>query len=269
MYGARLAAANLPGDGWRTQHDAIKWRIYGDAKEMGARARVEVYGLFAAHMPQAGRAQAAKALPLRKRQGMVPDFLFTLALDGPERELLFELKTLHYGVSTYNVPPDRCAAVTRRARALPGEYASKARELDAKFCGAQPGVPGPVERKLNTFDPVRGLVFGSWGEGSPDVDRLIGVLADVGATRHWRGMQSSGPDEAKGALAWLLRRRWAMTALRENARLKLDRLEYVGRGAAEAIQRRSGAATAAGSRARQAAGTFWRGPRARGWRGDR
>ena len=34
-------------------------------------------------------------------------------------------------------------------------------------------------------------------------------------------MRARGPDEAKGALAPLLRRRWALTTLRENARLKL------------------------------------------------
>ena len=64
----------------------------------------------------------------------------------------------------------------------------------------------------------------------------------------------------------MLRRRWAMTALCENARLKLERLEYVGRGAPAAIARR---ATAAGTvLARRAACTFWRGPRIPGIYGD-
>ena len=35
-----------------------------------------------------------------KRQGLVPDYILTLTLDGPERELLFELKTLHAGPGT-------------------------------------------------------------------------------------------------------------------------------------------------------------------------
>ena len=39
-----------------------------------------------------------------------------------------------------------------------------------------------------------------------------------------------------------------MTALRENARLKLDSLELVGRGAAESVQCRTGAAAAAHTR---------------------
>ena len=41
-------------------------------------------------------------------------------------------------------------------------------------------------------------------------------------------MKARQPDEAQGALAWLLRRRWGITALRENARLTLERLQYIG-----------------------------------------
>ena len=66
---------------------------------------------------------------------------------------------------------------------------------------------------------MRGLVFGAWGEGSPEVDRLIGMLAHVGSRRQWRSVQARPADEAQEALAWMLRRRWAPTALRENARL--------------------------------------------------
>ena len=43
-------------------------------------------------------------------------------------------------------------------------------------------------------------------------------------------------DEARAALTSMLRRRWAMTALRENARLLLSRLQFVGRGADDAAQ---------------------------------
>jgi len=32
---------------------------------------------------------------------LVPDFLFTLPLDGPEKEMLFELKMLRYGSTAY------------------------------------------------------------------------------------------------------------------------------------------------------------------------
>ena len=267
-YGFNLTAAQLPGDGWRTQHDVLKWRLTEDARELGVRCRTEVYGLFAACIPQEGRSRASR-LPARKRQGLVPDFMFTLALDGPERELLFELKTLHVGTSTYVGGHHRCEAVARRARTLPAEYAAKARHLDQRFCRTPAGTIGPVEARLRTYDPVRGIVFGAWGEASPLTECLLSAYAQAGSARHWLDMRSRGPLEAVGALAWLLRRRWGITAMREHARLKLERLEFVGRGAALAADRRASAWSSASAAARRSACRFWQGPRLpSGGRGD-
>ena len=265
-YGCNLTSVTLPGDGWRVQHDAIKWRICMDAKEMHARIRPEVYGLFAACIPQAG-VQAAQAQTRRQRQGMVPDFLIHVDWDGTERPTLFELKTLHHGSTTYPSAGRRCEAVARRARALPSEYLGKAREADRRFCGTSAGEVGPVERKLRSFGEVRGLVFGAWGEASPDVERLLGTLADIGSQRHWRAMRCPDAAAAKGAIAWLLRRRWAFAALREAARLKIERLEHVGSGAAAAARRRSEAQAGFEARTRAAAvSSALRGPAARpGW----
>ena len=261
-YGNRLTTLALPGDGWRTQHDAIKWRLVQDAREMHVRMRHEVYGLFAECIPQQGRREA-DAMPLRKRQGLVPDYLVHVAIDGPERPMLLELKTLHFGTSTYTAAAERCRAVARRADAVPGEYAAKAREIDRRFCGTPRGVTGPVERKLQTYEPVRGIVFGAWAEASPVTESLLQCLALTGAQRHWQGMRCPAPPQAAGALAWLLRRRWGLTALREHARLKLDRLEYVGRGAVAAAQRRAATMEAHAARARALAGSLVSGPRAR------
>ena len=66
--------------------------------------------------------------------------------------MLFELKTLHVGTSTYSDANHRCEAVARRDRALPGEYAAKARRIDQQFCDTPSGVTGPVEAELRTFD---------------------------------------------------------------------------------------------------------------------
>ena len=212
-HGASLTTAPLPADG-------VKWRIFEDAKEMGARCLVEVYGLFAACMPQDGRALAAD-MPSRKRQGLVPDFLFNLPLDGPERKILFELKALHYGSTTYPASRERCEAVACRARTLHREYADTARTLDRKCCRTPAGSTGPVENKVRSYDPMRGSVFGAWGEGSTEVDRLIGMRAHIGSRRHWRSMQVRSADEAQGALSWMLRRRWAVTAFRKKRTLEI------------------------------------------------
>ena len=54
----------------------------------------------------------------------------------------------------------------------------------------------------------------------------------------------------------------ALTVLRENARLKLERLEFVGRGAAAVAARRLNAAVGNEARARRAACVSHRGPHA-------
>ena len=183
-HGARLTAAGFPGDGFRKQHDTIKWRLSEDMREMGVRSRTEVYGLFAALLPQSAQDEVAK-WPRRKRQGLVPDFVAAIPdeLHTPAEVVdeLFELKTLHYGSTTYPSGSDaRCAAVTRRAEAIPGEQAAKARRLDQEFCGATPGEIGPGGRKLAAFGPVRGLVFGHWAEASGHVDALLAGCAQCG-----------------------------------------------------------------------------------------
>ena len=45
-------------------------------------------------------------------------------------------------------------------------------------------------------------------EASSEVERVIGVFAASGAAKQWRSMHVASPTEAKGGLAWLLRRRW-------------------------------------------------------------
>jgi hypothetical protein len=150
-YGFKLSALPLAGDGWREQHDGLKWQISHDAKEMGVAARTEVYGLFAACIPQHGRSRF-DSLPLRKRQGLVPDLRAVMQWDGrgPERAMLLEVKTLHVGDSTYPAQPvQRCAAVARRADALPSEYAAKARKVDSDYCGTTAGAVGPAVTLLS------------------------------------------------------------------------------------------------------------------------
>ncbi len=60
--------------------DCMKWRLVHDLKEMGVPVRAEVFGLFAACIPQHARG-ALEGMPLRKRQGIVPDMLCHLQWD--------------------------------------------------------------------------------------------------------------------------------------------------------------------------------------------
>ena len=156
-----------------------------DAREMGVDMRTEVYGLVAACIPQAQRCRL-DALPARKRQGLVPDMLTRVqwSAKGPVRDQLLEVKTLHFIPNTYPIRAGRrCMGVARRAEQLPGEYAAKARRVDRDYCGTAGDAVGPVEAKLRSFDEVRGLVFGAWGEVSPSIHVLLTGLADAGASR--------------------------------------------------------------------------------------
>ena len=68
--------------------------------------------------------------------------------------------------------------------------------------------------------------------------KLLTTFVARGAAQHWRTMHVDRPAPIQGALANMLRRRWGICALRENARLLLTRLTYVGRDAAAAARRR-------------------------------
>ena len=72
-------------------------------------------------------------------------------------------------------------------------------------------------------------------------------------------MTATSEETARGALAWLLRRRWGLAAVRENARLLLGRLGHAGRGV-EAAEARRAAADGPAARARRAACWEARGP---------
>ena len=151
--------------------------------------------------------------PLRKKQGIVPDFLIALPSDGQlaadATDELFELKALHHGSSTYpqDLADTRGGAVNRRAAGLPSQTVAKAKRLDTQLCGTSDGETGPVVRRLQAFGPVRGLVVGHWAECSTHFEALLSATAYVGAQQHWVAMQAAEPADANGTLAWLLRRR--------------------------------------------------------------
>ena len=93
---------------------------------------------------------------------------------------------------------------------------------------------------------------------------LLNQLGDVGSYRHRSAVQSASPESAKAAIVCMLQRRWGMAALRANTRLLLERLGYIGRGAAAAASRRSVAQAALSGRFNRYASWAARGPRV--WR---
>ena len=193
----------------------------------------------------------------QRRQGLVPDFKVEGERGG--QDILCELKAMSASRSWYPrnpMPRDQVRAVDRRAAGLTASYLRKARQVDQQFCGTpppplpppngqqqlQPRVIGPVERRLLQYGEVRGWCFGAFGEASQEVHSLVERLAEarleLAATQsHHRGSVRSREAEKAGLVSYI-RRTLSVTAVREQARLLLDRLRLLGDGAAEAGRRR-------------------------------
>ena len=71
MFGDKVMAATLSGDGWRTRHDMVKAELNRLCVWSKLPATCEVFGLFSHLIPQEGLRRIERG---RKRQGMVPDF---------------------------------------------------------------------------------------------------------------------------------------------------------------------------------------------------
>ena len=130
-----------------------------------------------------------------------------------------------------------------RAGRIGTEYRRKARNADRKYNGTLPGVCGPVQTRLKTYGHIWGLAIGPRGEISKDLERLIEATAKIGAERKWRAMGSRSQREAAAVLKNSMRRRIGVVAVRENARLKRERLAIIlsPDGGAAAAGRRAAA----------------------------
>ena len=135
----------------------------------------------------------------------------------------------------------RSRAVNERAAAVDKDYELSARKLDARHHGLpvpaeqrRRGLIGPVLTTLRQFESVRGIVFGTYAESSRDVQRLMEIAAEAGASVGWREMGTRTEKEARGFLVAYLRRRWGTAAAIAQSRMRLARLPYVGRTFVEA-----------------------------------
>ena len=253
----------MQGDGCRTRHDAMKLTIKDLHTKAGIPIVCEVFNLFADAIPQQGLNRIRRG---RRRQALVPDF----KMRGEEGDVLCELKFLNACKSRYprNLRwRDGARAVERRADGLTEEYCKSAREVDWKYCGVprppppQPGVRhpprqiGPVENRLNGYGRVKGWVFGAWGECSDEVHTMVLKLAEAkvqrAATLPGRGLLFKSREAQLAGEVAFVRRRLSFTAVQQQARLLLDRLQLLGEGAGEAARRREWAEQANRAEARE------------------
>ena len=76
--------------------------------------------------------------------------------------------------------------------------------------------------------PIRGLVFGAFGEISEEARTLLCYAADATAARTWVADGATSEEHAAALLKNRLYRRWGIKTAREYARIKIDGLRLVG-----------------------------------------
>ena len=155
--------------------------------------------------------------------------------------MLHELKIISVSQSRYK-PSLEERAVDRRSGELHQEYLNKARAVDQQYVGTLPGVVGPVEQKLLSYERVQGVVFGAFGEASEPTHMLIDQLATsrvtvAGPQRGRKGVERSREGE-RALVVGQIRRKLSVAAVKAQCSSLLGRLESLGPGLAQAAARR-------------------------------
>ena len=251
-YGDSLAATSLVGGGWTRHHDAVKNAMCDVMQELGLNACVEVWNLFSPLIPPGARRAPLDAPGIaarQMRQGLVPDIRMDLppglgtATDAASRTQLGEVKTIHHCRSRYSDGDVDTgvfgAAVQRRAGTLAAEYERGARKLDTEYGTTPPGADGPCLQRLRGFGDIAAFVLGASGEVSKDFERWVACVAATRAAAMRRIMGARTDVQARGCIAWRVRRRVGWAAFIAAAQLKIDRCEFVGPSGAEAARRRA------------------------------
>ena len=138
-----------------------------------------------------------------------------------------DVKVLHAGGPPYRSARARdqqSGAVAEREHTIQREYERHATALDARFGRAD----GAVASRLAALGPIRGLVFGAYGEVSEDVAILISEAADCLARHFWRADGARTEAEARGFWMQRLRRRVSCLVAISYARYLLHRLPFIG-----------------------------------------
>jgi hypothetical protein len=228
IYGDKVLSTVMPGDHWRTRHDKIKLAIGSLCSWARLPVTTEVFGLFSHLIPAQALSRYERG---RKRQALVPDFRIEMpSATGGSRFQLAELKVISCCESWYTPSAGgKVRATEKRASGLKAEYRRKAREVD-KETRDKDNEKGPVERRLEEFGDLLGLVFGAWGEASESVHHLVQKLAD--SRLAFQGLQRGRPGHSAelGILTGQIRRRLSLVAIKAQTECLLSKLHQVGPG---------------------------------------
>ena len=229
-FGDSVMAAPLPGDTWRTKHDTIKTSIHGLLLWSGLRADCGVYGLFSHLIPAQDPTRGEGLEWGRKRQALLPDFRLELPNPlGTTDSTLAELKTIGAVCSRYP-RGNRNKAVERRAGLLQGEYVRKVARVDQQVLGTPRGEVGPLQRKLESFGDILGLVVGAFGEGSADLHDLVHTMARSRLRVQGLAEGREGSETVLGVITGQVRHTLSTATIRAQSLCLLACLDKMGEG---------------------------------------
>ena len=87
------------------------------------------------------------------------------------------------------------------------------------------------------YGRVRGWVFGAWGEASTDAHRINQARVEVASLQPHSQGRTKSREAQLASLVGYVRRRLSITAVKQQTKLLLDRLQLLGDGAAAAAAR--------------------------------
>ena len=237
LYGDKVQAAVMTGDHWRIRHDAVKLEISSLCAWAKVEHTTEVFGLFSPVITAQALTRYERG---RQRQGLVPDFrIKTTNITGASRHQLAELKIISCSESWYAPSAGgKVRGTDKRANGLPADYRRKARDVDREARAASGDQRGPVERKLEEYGDLLGLVFGVWGEASEGVHTLIEQLATSRLDSRQRTRGRPGNKQELGLIRAQIHRRLSLAAVKAQVECLLSRLHQVGPGSKAMQQRR-------------------------------
>ena len=237
-------------------NDAIGDHVFRETLQAGIRGSIRPFSVFTSVLPphrmarDDGQGQRMGIVPdadlrvqiCEARTGRVADparrYHGAATARGPRQAAdtrqLWDCKTIHIGTPCYlsarAADDGQSGAVAERAAQVDVCYRRRAAVLDAypDVQAFNQGSTTAVSSRLRGFGPVRALVWGAYGEASDDVHQLLEVVVEAEAERSWRALGARSSSEARSYLTTRTVRSWGINAVREMARHRLRRVEFVG-----------------------------------------
>jgi len=238
-FGVALSSSGNIDAHYMTRHEAALGVLVEGCEKMGIPIEVSPYHCLTEAIPPEHRVEYSHTLErLTRRSGRIPDAKVSVNA----KEVLVDVKVINLNDRRYKPAYLADRAVNVRAKDVAKEYEASARKLDERF-NAHPQSrtdPGPALHLLRSYGhgSVVGWVFGVFGEACDDVYSMLNYIAERGAMKLHRSMNAPSVGVAKQAILWKYSRQLSVAVVRENARVKLDRLRYVGATGRSAYARR-------------------------------